>query len=59
MLERQLDVAVPDKVDERGHRRILGGRADALTDAIAVGDGRLVGPGLRTRHVAHLEDLNA
>src|SRR3954470_11501281 len=38
-LERQLDVAAPDEVDERDHRRPLGGRRDPLTDAIAVGDG--------------------
>ncbi len=30
-LERQLDVAAPDEVDERGHRRLLGGRGDPLT----------------------------
>src|SRR3954451_22656963 len=29
--ERQLDVAVPDEVDERGQRRLLGGRGDAPT----------------------------
>src|SRR6266571_5326664 len=39
-LERQLDVAVPDEVDERGHRRLLGGVGDALTDAVAVGNGK-------------------
>jgi hypothetical protein len=29
-LERQLDVAAADEVDERGDRRVLGGRGDAL-----------------------------
>lgn len=37
-LERQFDVAVPDKVDERGHRRLPGGRSDTLIDAAAVSD---------------------
>src|SRR6202042_666326 len=38
-LERQLDVAAPDEVDERGHRRLLRGCDDPLTDAVAIGDG--------------------
>src|SRR3954463_6122662 len=38
-LERQLDVAAPDEVDQRSHGRPFGSRIDALSDAIAVGDG--------------------
>ena len=37
--ERQFDVAVPDEVDECDRRRLLGGRGDPPTDAIAVSDG--------------------
>jgi hypothetical protein len=38
-LESQLDIPMPDEVDERGDRRVLGCRGDALPDAIAVDDG--------------------
>src|SRR6266498_1661228 len=37
--ECELDVAASDEVDERGNRCALGGRGDALTDTVAIGDG--------------------